>query len=190
MSIQEQLLKLGITEYHIDAKGQITVYQNIDWSNQNLTNIPIKIYQIWGNVDFSNNLLESLENAPVYIWGEFNCSSNKLKDFKNGPFFVQKRINCENNDSLVSMDYWPMNGLQSHYSIIHKSFGIDQIVIYDYCIKNFFWKPEFTFIENIEMLLKYKPDSIKELESYLSRIPNLNKQSFRGAVKGNQLGII
>lgn len=190
MTIPEQLHKLGITEYHIDSKGQITVYQDINWSKQNSTKIPLKLYQVWGNVDVSGNLLTSLVDAPAYIYGELNCSYNQLINFNGGPFFVQKRIDCTNNENLNSLDYWPLNGLQNQYSIVNKNFGSAQIAIYDYCIKHFFWKPEFTFIENVEMLLKYCPESLKELEPYLLRIPHFEKANFRGAAIGSQLGII
>lgn len=190
MKIQEQLLQLGITKYHIDTNGQITVYESINWANSGLRQFPIKLYQVWGDVDISDNLLESLENSPAYIYGNFNCNGNNLTTFQNGPFFVQKRINCLDNKNLKSIDYWPLNGLQNQFSIIDKRFGATQIAIYDYCIKNFFWKPEFTFVENVEMLLKFKPEALTELHQYLEAIPDLQLQNFRGAVQATGLGII
>ena len=113
-----------------------------------------------------------------------------MTTFQNGPYFVQKRINCLDNKNLKSIDYWPLNGLQNQFSIIDKRFGATQIASYDYCIKNFFWKPEFTFVENVEMLLKFKPEALSELHQYLEAIPDLQLQNFRGAVQATGLGII
>ena len=154
-----------------------------------MTAIPIKIYQVWGDVDLSFNNLKSLKGAPVYIWGNLNCSENELTSFKDGPYFVQKKINCLSNQ-IASLDYWPINGLDCFDTLIHKSFNGTSVVAYDYILKHFFWKPEFTLLENIDQLLKYCPSALNDLNETLAMIPGIEMSKYRGAVLGSNIGII
>ncbi len=190
MSIQDHLRKLGITDFNIDSDGKITVFQNIYWSNKEFTKIPIKIHQVRGNVYLQNNLLETLENSPTYVWGSFDCSNNKLKSLQYGPYLVHKKLDCSNNFEISSIDYWPINNLASYYSRIDIYFGSAQIYIYEYCLKNFIWQPELTLVQNMEVMFKYLPHAIKDLNEYVMRDPNLSNHSFRGASLADNLGII
>ena len=66
----------------INSNGEVDVKGNVDMSEMNLTEIPVKFGKVEGYFNCSNNQLTSLKNLPNYILTSFDCSHNKLTSLK------------------------------------------------------------------------------------------------------------
>ena len=58
--------------------GVLNILQDLDLSNQSLSNIPVKIGDIHGGFDISNNNFFILNNMPSRVFGSFTASNNNL----------------------------------------------------------------------------------------------------------------
>ena len=72
----------------LTREGTIDVYDDLNLSNKELSEIPVKIRNVLGDFDCSNNQLTSLENAPDFVTGDFNCSDNKLTSLDDKSLYV------------------------------------------------------------------------------------------------------
>ncbi len=89
--------KYNIENYTINPDGSIDVVGNIDLSERNLKNIPLKFNKISGNFDCSINKLTTLEGCPKYVGGTFRCSHNKLTSLKGSPIIIEHDFYLSNN---------------------------------------------------------------------------------------------
>jgi hypothetical protein len=70
---------------------------DLNISNMNLTEIPVKFYKINGNFSCSYNNLTSLKFRPEIVNGNFYCSFNKLTSLEFCPKEVKGFFYCYNN---------------------------------------------------------------------------------------------
>lgn len=80
----------------------VDVYDNVDLSNKNLSEIHFKFRNVIGDFNCSNCNLTSLDFAPKYVGGNFDCSNNKLTSLNNAPDFVGGNFDCSGNQELQS----------------------------------------------------------------------------------------
>lgn len=92
----------GITEYEFDKQGRLNVFQNVNLSNQNLTELPFNFGIVDGDFDCHLNRLKSLKGAPIKT-KDFDCSDNELTSLMGGPMDVDGAYWCTNNQ-LVSFN--------------------------------------------------------------------------------------
>ena len=70
--------KYNIKNYIINEDGSIDVDGDVDLSNRELIELPLKFRNVSGDFYCSYNELTSLEGAPSSVDGDFDCSGNKL----------------------------------------------------------------------------------------------------------------
>jgi hypothetical protein len=78
----------GRKYWKLNSKGEVDVDGNVDMTNKNLTEIPVKFGRVEGRFDCSNNNLTTLKNCPTYINGgfsSFDCGGNKLTSLEYCP---------------------------------------------------------------------------------------------------------
>lgn len=189
MTIIEQLQALNITQYSIAHDGKIIVWQDIDWSYEELEEIPIKIASVKGSMNLQNNNLTSFKNSPSVVWEKFNCSNNKLKSFADGPLQVGS-LSCMNNP-IMHMDCAP-NMTPTALGSIYKDFEgtnipKEEIEIYECCLQIQCWNAEQTLCENLENLCKKLPSIFNDKNwSLLKQF----EHKYRGTSLGDKLGIL
>ena len=76
--IRAWLDKMNIKNYTINKDG-VDVKGNVEISNRNLVEIPIKFNKVGGDFYCDNNKLTSLEGAPEKVGGSFYCYNNKAQ---------------------------------------------------------------------------------------------------------------
>lgn len=86
----------GITRYEWIGK-KLNVYQSVDLSDRNLTELPFDFNLIYGSFDCSLNLLKSLKGSPEEVFGSFDCSNNRLESLKNCPKKIKSNFLFYNN---------------------------------------------------------------------------------------------
>jgi hypothetical protein len=180
---KDQLEQLGITKYRITDGNKITVFQDVDWSKQGLTKIPIKLEKVCGSMNLNDNELEDLENSPRIVTGAFAVVRNKLTTLKGAPENVGS-FYISGNPMLKSIEYAPICKM-----IKHEETGIDpdDIELYKY-IKNYFiWQQDISLNENIKDLLLYAPQSNPVVRS-LSAVKKF--EEIRGIRLGLDNGIL
>ena len=84
----------------------IDVSGNVNLSDKDLINIPVKFNKINGDFNCSDNQLTSLEFCPETVSGSFWCSNNKLKSLEFCPETVNGSFDCSYN-KLTSLEFCP-----------------------------------------------------------------------------------
>jgi hypothetical protein len=105
--IKRKLDKYGVKNYTINSNGSVDVNGDVDLSNLDLNEIPIKFDRVTGNFDLFQNNLSSLKNSPYYVGGSFYCSNNKLTSLKGSPQEVVGSFVCNIND-IRSLEGMPL----------------------------------------------------------------------------------
>ena len=95
--IIKQLESFKIMKYSILSDGSIDVFQNVDLSNLELTNIPFQFNKVIGSFNISHNQLTSLKCSPFSVTENFDCSHNLLITLKHSPQDVGKNFDCSFN---------------------------------------------------------------------------------------------
>ncbi len=88
--------KMNIKNYTINKDG-VDVKGNVEISNRNLVEIPIKFNKVGGDFYCHNNKLTSLEGAPKEVGEDFYCHNNKLTSLEGAPKEVGGGFYCRNN---------------------------------------------------------------------------------------------
>lgn len=106
-SFEEWIDFLKIKNYFIteNKAGEkiVNVDGNVDLSDKDLEEIPIKFGIVRGNFDCSNNLmLRSLKNCPRIVMGNFDCSRNAIDDLNLLPDIIGGDLNCSLNPAIKS----------------------------------------------------------------------------------------
>ena len=105
---KRRLKKYGITNYTINANGEIDVDGSVDLRDYSLTGFPtfIQFGVVKGNFYCNVNNLTSLEGSPKEVGGKFDCSFNDLTSLKGSPKKVGGDFDCYDN-KLTSLDGAP-----------------------------------------------------------------------------------
>jgi hypothetical protein len=74
-------VKFGRECWELNSNGEVDVDGDVDMSNMNLTEIPVKFGRVEWDFSCANNRLTSLKNCPEFVGGIFNCHSNNLTDY-------------------------------------------------------------------------------------------------------------
>lgn len=183
MDYKVELENLGITKYRITDHNKIMVFQDIDWSKQRLTKIPIKIEKVCGSMNLNDNELMDLENSPRIVTGAYAVVRNKLTTLKGAPENVGS-LYISRNPMLKSIEYAPICKM-----IKHGETGIEpaDIELYKY-IKNYFiWQQDLSLVENVKDLLKFAPESNAVIRS-MSAVKKI--EEIRGVRVGLDIGIL
>ena len=88
----------NITDYDINSDGSIDVYQTVDLSFSELTELPLNFNLVNGNFNCMRNNLTSLRGCPKKVNGYFSCSYNNLTTLEHAPKKVFGDFYCYNND--------------------------------------------------------------------------------------------
>ena len=81
----------------------VDVYEDVNFSNQELSDFPVKFRNVKGNFDCSGNKLTSLDNAPNCVLGDFDCSDNNLTSLGDHSLYVGGNLYCAGNQGLSSL---------------------------------------------------------------------------------------
>ena len=95
--------KYKIKNYTINPDGSVDVNSNVDLSDMNLTELPLKFNKVSGYFDCGNNQLTTLEGCPKEVSGSFSCYGNQLTTLVGCPEKVGGSYNCYIN-KLTSLD--------------------------------------------------------------------------------------
>jgi len=128
MTIQQILKNLNITQYTINYDRSVTVHQNVNILNKQLTKIPVKFKEIKGDFICSHNNLTSLINAPHKIEGWFSCSHNQLTNLEGAPQIVKRWFSCSYN-LLTSLKGIPPKIRGSFYCSHNQLINLDGLPI-------------------------------------------------------------
>jgi len=104
--IENNLYKLGISDYIINKNYKVDVFEDVDISQKGLTKIPFKFGKIDGNFDCSFNKLDNLVNSPDEVSGFFDCSLNGLYSLIGGPRIAMTGYYCSDNN-LTDLEGFP-----------------------------------------------------------------------------------
>lgn len=83
--IKDWLMLMEIEGYTINEDLTVDVNRDVNISNKNLTEIPIKFNVINGNFDCSKNMLSTMKNFPCKINGSLYANQNLLENCKGCP---------------------------------------------------------------------------------------------------------
>lgn len=97
----------NITNYTVNKDGSISVHDNVDLSNRQLTEIPFNFHHVQGKFDVSDNLLTSLKNCPTHCNDLNICGNYLLKTIDNFRLKVQDTFSA-NNTKISSLDNLPL----------------------------------------------------------------------------------
>ena len=111
-NINKKLLSKKLNEYQIDnyvinEDLTVDVNGNVNFSNKNLIDIPIKFNIVNGIFDCSKNHITNLKNSPNKVY-KFICSNNELSNLENGPVEVLYEYDCSCN-KITSLSNMPTN---------------------------------------------------------------------------------
>ena len=87
----------GIENYTINTDGAIDVDGDVDLSNKNLKELPVKFRNVSGAFSCSHNNLTTLVGSPQSVSGYFWCSDNKLTTLVGAPRLVSGHFWCRIN---------------------------------------------------------------------------------------------
>lgn len=137
--IKRKLDKYGVKNYTINSNGSVDVNGDVDLSNLDLKEIPIRFDRVTGYFDLFNNNLGSLRNSPYYVGDSFYCSNNKLTSLKGSPQEVVGSFICSVNN-LKSIEGMPLE-IGGDFNIsgnknLKELDSISNIEGYIYCNKN------------------------------------------------------
>lgn len=96
--IEQWLKNISINNYFIHDNLIVDVFEDVDLSLRNLTEIPLKFGIIKGDFNCYKNLLTSLVGSPTHVIGDYNCSENKLNNFLGISKKIEGSLNCSYND--------------------------------------------------------------------------------------------
>ena len=97
--------KYNIKNYIINEDGSIDVDGDVDLSNRELIELPLKFRNVSGYFNCSNNELTSLEGAPSSVGGNFYCSGNKLTSLEGFPTLFRATMVIDISDNPVEEVY-------------------------------------------------------------------------------------
>ena len=84
-------------KHQIHEDGSVSIFENVDISNQKLKKLPFKFREVTGDFNCYNNQLTSLQDVPQKVGGTFSCNMNQLTDLLGGPKIVRGSYYCSNN---------------------------------------------------------------------------------------------
>ncbi len=113
--------KYNINNYSINSDGSIDVEGNVNLSELNLTELPLKFNKVSGYFNCSYNKLTSLKGSPKEVESFFTCYDNKINDLKYAPnriggWFdgsVNNLKNLKNSPTCVNLFFCEGNPLES-----------------------------------------------------------------------------
>lgn len=106
--IEKICKKYKIENYTINSDGSIDVVGDVNLSNYNIENIPLKINKLNGDFYIGwSNILKSLEGSPNEISGDFFASGLNITDLKGCPEKVGGNFDIANNKKLTSLEGGP-----------------------------------------------------------------------------------
>jgi hypothetical protein len=89
--------KYRIGGYTINSDGSVDVDGNVDLSQWDLTEIPLKFGKVSGDFDCYGNQLTTLEGAPKSVGGDLDCRYNQLTTLEGAPREVGRYLDCRSN---------------------------------------------------------------------------------------------
>jgi hypothetical protein len=92
--------------YTINPDGSYDVEGDVDLSDRDLTELPIKFNKVSGYFYCYNNKLTSLKGCPKIVGGDFNCYNNQLTSLIGSPEKVGSYFDCHDN-KLTSLKGCP-----------------------------------------------------------------------------------
>lgn len=93
-------------KYKIHDDLSVDFYMNVNISNRELTNFPIKFGKIKGDFNCNYNDLKNLINAPHTVEGIFSCAYNEIESLVGSPNKIYNSFNCSYN-KLESLEFSP-----------------------------------------------------------------------------------
>ena len=84
-------------KHEVHADGSISVFENVNISNQKLKKLPFRFQKVGGDFSCDDNQLTSLAGAPREVGGDFFCSHNQLTSLAGAPQKVGGVFLCRNN---------------------------------------------------------------------------------------------
>ena len=81
----------------LNSDGLYDVEGNVDLTNMNLTELPMKFGKVNQSFFCDHNQLTTLDGAPTYVGGYFNCEHNQLTSLEGAPKEVQRNFECHHN---------------------------------------------------------------------------------------------
>ena len=95
----------------------------VDWSNKNLTRIPVRFRKVTGYFSCSSSRLTTLAGAPGHVGGNFNCSYNRLTTLEHAPGHVGGGFSCYENH-LTGLEHAPKH-VVGYFSCYHNHLPLD-----------------------------------------------------------------
>jgi len=114
-----------IKNYTINIDGSIDVDGDVNLSDMELTELPLKFNHVSGYFDCGWNNLTTLEGCPKSVGGDFHCSDNNLTILEGGPKSVGGDFSCWKNN-LTSLEGSPKSvggDFYCSYNPIHNKLG-------------------------------------------------------------------
>jgi hypothetical protein len=96
-TIKEICRQYKIINYTINSDGSIDVDGDVDLSDYNLTELPLKFNIVSGYFDCSYNKLTSLDGCPNHVGGHFYCDNNELTYLDGYPSYIVGKFYCYGN---------------------------------------------------------------------------------------------
>ena len=84
-------------KHEVHADGSISVFEDVDLSNQKLKKLPFRFQKVGGGFYCGDNQLTSLAGAPREVAGNFYCGDNQLTSLEGAPQEVDGDFSCSSN---------------------------------------------------------------------------------------------
>jgi len=88
---------IELTEYTINANGEVNTDMTVSIWIDKMTYIPIRFDKIGGNLNIAGNDLTTLEGCPRHVGGDFKCGGNYITTLEGGPTSVGGDYDCSYN---------------------------------------------------------------------------------------------
>jgi hypothetical protein len=165
--IDEICKKYGITNYSINTDGYIDVNGNVNLSNYNLTELPLKFNKVTGNFSCYRNKLSTFNGSPNYIGGNFYCSFNYLTNLIDCPNYIGGGFDCAHNN-LTSLEGYQEVGV--NFVFIGNPIE-DIIYLFGYDVKRYLdYQETYNFVRKDCKIVKHLfEEALKDYNEYYNR---------------------
>ena len=164
----------------------VNVNGDVNLSDKNLINIPVKFNTVKGDFNCDDNKLASLSFSPHTVGDSFFCENNKLTSLEFCPETVGGYFYC-NNNQLTSLEFCPQTvggGFFCHNNQLTSLEFIPQIIGYSFYGEN---NPKLKEIQEITdfklIYLEHKKILIAKFSDKLENDLSNNKSKKTAKIK-------
>lgn len=104
--VKHWLNEMKIKNYTIHDNLQVSVEDDVNLKNRNLSYLPVQFRNVLGSFLCGSNNLKTLQGSPQYVKKDFNGNSNQLISLIGAPNEVGEGFFCSDN-KLTSLMYAP-----------------------------------------------------------------------------------